>query len=209
MDKGKPQEDRSGIPDWYFNKGVTVMVEKVYKETREKMEKAIEALKKEQSRIRTGRASVALLDGIRVQYYGSVVPLNQVASLAIPESRLITIQPWDIKAIGEIEKAILKSELGLNPINDGKIIRINIPPLTEERRRDLVKVIKKMAEETKVALRNIRRDSNESFKELKKDKHISEDDSFKGQEEIQKITKDYIEKVDRISEEKEREILSF
>ena len=185
------------------------MVEKVYKETREKMEKGLEALRKEQSRIRTGRASVALLDGIRVQYYGSVVPLNQVASLSVPESRLITIQPWDIKAIGDIEKAILKSELGLNPINDGKIIRINIPPLTEERRRDLVKVIKKMAEETKVALRNIRRDSNESLKGLKKDKHISEDDAFKAQEEVQKITKDYIEKADRISEEKEKEILSF
>jgi ribosome recycling factor len=185
------------------------MVEKVYKETREKMEKAIEALKKEQSRIRTGRASVALLDGIRVQYYGSLVPLNQVASLAVPESRLITIQPWDIKAIGEIEKAVLKSELGLTPVNDGKIIRINIPLLTEERRRDLVKVIKKMAEESRVALRNIRRESNESFKDLKKDKQISEDDFFKGQEEVQKITKDYIEKVDRISEEKEKEILSF
>jgi len=150
-----------------------------------------------------------LLDGLRVQYYGSLVPLNQVASLAVPESRLITIQPWDIKAIGEIEKAVLKSELGLTPVNDGKIIRINIPLLTEERRRDLVKVIKKMAEETRVALRNIRRESNESFKDLKKDKHLSEDDFFKGQEEVQKITKDYIERVDRISEEKEKEILSF
>ncbi len=185
------------------------MVEKVYKETKEKMEKAIEALRKEQSRIRTGRASVALFDGIRVQYYGSLTPLNQVASLAVPESRLITIQPWDIKAIGEIEKAILKSELGLTPVNDGKIIRINIPLLTEERRRDLVKVIKKMAEESRVALRNSRRESNESFKDLKKDKLISEDDFFKGQEEVQKITKDYIERVDRISEEKEKEILSF
>jgi ribosome recycling factor len=185
------------------------MLEKIYQETREKMDKAIEALKKEQSRIRTGRASVALLDGIRVQYYGSLVPLNQVASLAIPESRLITIQPWDIKAIGEIEKAILKSDLGLTPANDGKIIRINIPLLTEERRRDLVKVIKKMAEESRVALRNIRRESNESLKDLKKDKQLSEDDFFKGQEEVQKITKEYIEKVDRISEEKEKEILSF
>ena len=124
------------------------MVEKVHKETKERMEKAIEALKKEQSRIRTGRASVSLLDGLRVQYYGSLVPLNQVASVAVPESRLITIQPWDIKAISDIEKAVLKSELGLTPINDGKMIRINIPPLTEERRRDLVKVIKKMAEES-------------------------------------------------------------
>ncbi|MGA3086051.1 MAG: ribosome recycling factor [Thermodesulfobacteriota bacterium] len=185
------------------------MGEKVYKETREKMDKAIEALKKEQSRIRTGRASVSILDGLRVQYYGSLVPLNQVASVAVPESRLITIQPWDNKAIGDIEKAVLKSELGLTPINDGKMIRINIPPLTEERRRDLVKVIKKMAEESRVALRNLRRESNESFKALKKDKTISEDAFFKGQEEVQKITNDYIEKVDRISEEKEKEILSF
>lgn len=185
------------------------MVEKVYKETKERMEKAIEALKKDLSRIRTGRASVSLLDGLRVQYYGSLVPLNQVASVAVPESRLITIQPWDIKAIGEIEKAVLKSELGLTPVNDGKMIRINIPPLTEERRRDLVKVIKKMAEESRVALRNIRRESNESFKEMKKDRAVSEDDFFKGQEEVQKITKEFIEKVDRISEEKEKEILSF
>jgi ribosome recycling factor len=173
------------------------------------MDKAIEALKKDLSRIRTGRASVSLLDGIRVQYYGSLVPLNQVASVAVPESRLITIQPWDIKAIGDIEKAVLKSELGLTPVNDGKMIRINIPPLTEERRRDLVKVIKKIAEESRVALRNIRRESNETLKDLKKDKAIPEDGFFKGQEEVQKITKDYIDKVDRISEEKEKEILSF
>lgn len=173
------------------------------------MDKAIEALKKDLSRIRTGRASISLLDGIRVQYYGSQVPLNQVASIAAPESRLITIQPWDIKAIGDIEKAILKSDLGLTPINDGKVIRINIPPLTEERRRDLVKVIKKISEESRVALRNIRRDSNESLKGLKKDKTISEDAFFKGQEEVQKITNEFIEKVDRISEEKEKEILSF
>lgn len=185
------------------------MVEKIYKETKERMEKAIEALKKDLSRIRTGRASVSLLDGLRVQYYGSQVPLNQVASIAVPESRLITVQPWDIKAIGEIEKAILKSELGLTPINDGKIIRINIPQLTEERRKDLVKVIKKIAEESRVALRNSRRESNESLKELKKDKTVSEDDFFKGQEEVQKITNDFIERVDRISEEKEKEILSF
>ena len=185
------------------------MVDQVYKETKERMEKAIEAMKKEQGRIRTGRASVSLLDGLRVQYYGSLVPLNQVGSGAVPESRLITIQPWDIKAIGDIEKAVLKSELGLTPVNDGKMIRINIPPLTEERRRDLVKVIKKMAEESRVILRNIRRESNESFKTLKKDKTISEDAFFKGQEEVQKITNDYIEKVDRISEEKEKEILSF
>jgi ribosome recycling factor len=185
------------------------MIDKVYRETRDKMEKAIEALRKELSRIRTGRATSALLDGIRVQYYGSQVPLNQVGSVAVPDSRQITIQPWDAKAIGEIEKAILKSELGLTPINDGKLIRINIPSLTEERRRDLVKVTKKMAEESRVALRNIRRESNEGLKALKKDKAISEDDLFKAQDEIQKITKDFIERLDRLGEEKEKEIMQF
>jgi ribosome recycling factor len=185
------------------------MAEKVYKDTKDRMEKAIESLKKELSRIRTGRATPALLDGVRVQYYGSQVPLNQVGSVAIPDSRQITIQPWDVKVIGEIEKAILKSELGLTPINDGKIIRINIPSLTEERRRDLVKVTKKMAEESRVALRNIRREANEDLKTLKKDKALSEDDLFKAQDEIQKITKEFIERIDKIGEEKEKEIMQF
>jgi ribosome recycling factor len=185
------------------------MIEKVYQETRDKMEKALEALKKDFSRVRTGRATPTILDGIRVVYYGSPVPLNQVASVAVPDSRQITIQPWDLKAIGDIEKAILKSELGLNPINDGKIIRINIPSLTEERRRDLVKVTKKMAEEARVVSRNIRREANEALKSLKKDKAISEDDLFKAQDEVQKITKETIERVDKIGEEKEKEIMQF
>ncbi len=185
------------------------MIEKVYQETRDKMEKALEALKKELNRVRTGRATPAILDGIRVVYYGSPVPLNQVASVAVPDSRQITIQPWDLKAIGDIEKAILKSELGLNPINDGKIIRINIPSLTEERRRDLVKVTKKMTEEARVVSRNIRREANEALKSLKKDKAISEDDLFKAQDEVQKITKETIERVDKIGEEKEKEIMQF
>jgi ribosome recycling factor len=185
------------------------MVEKVYKDTRERMDKAVEALKKDLSRIRTGRASISLLDGIRVQYYGSQLPLNQVASIAVPESRQITVQPWDLKALADIERAILKSELGLTPANDGKIIRIPIPPLTEERRRELVKVIKKMAEESRVILRNLRRDANESLKDLKKEKTVPEDAFFKAQEEVQKITNQTIEKIDRISEEKEKEILSF
>ena len=185
------------------------MIEKVYQETRDKMEKALEALKKDLSRVRTGRATPAILDGIRVTYYGSPVPLNQVASVAVPDSRQITIQPWDLKAIGDIEKAILKSELGLTPINDGKIIRINIPSLTEERRRDLVKVTKKMAEEARVVSRNIRREANEALKSLKKDKAISEDDLFTAQDEVQKITKETIERVDKIGEEKEKEIMQF
>ena len=185
------------------------MIEKVYQETRDKMEKALEALKKDLSRVRTGRATPAILDGIRVAYYGSSVPLNQVASVAVPDSRQITIQPWDLKVIGDIEKAILKSELGLTPINDGKIIRINIPSLTEERRRDLVKVTKKMAEEARVVSRNIRREANEALKSLKKDKALSEDDLFKAQDEVQKITKETIERVDKIGEEKEKEIMQF
>jgi len=185
------------------------MVEKIYKDTKEKMNKAVEALKKDLSRIRTGRASISLLDGIRVQYYGSQLPLNQVASIAVPESRQITVQPWDLKALADIERAILKSELGLTPANDGKIIRIPIPPLTEERRRELVKVIKKMAEESRVILRNLRREANESLKDLKKEKTIPEDAFFKAQEEVQKITNQTIEKIDRISEEKEKEILNF
>jgi ribosome recycling factor len=185
------------------------MIEKIYQETRDKMEKALEALKKDFSRVRTGRATPGILDGIRVAYFGSLVPLNQVASVAVPDSRQITIQPWDLKVIGDIEKAILKSELGLTPINDGKIIRINIPSLTEERRRDLVKVTKKMAEEAKVVSRNIRREANEALKSLKKDKAISEDDLFKAQDEVQKITKETIERVDKIGEEKEKEIMQF
>ncbi len=155
-------------------------------ELRGKMEKSLDALKKELSRVRTGRASLSLLDGIRVNYYGVPTPLSQVASLSVPESRTITIQPWDVKFISEIEKAIQKSDLGLNPVNDGKIVRISIPPLTEERRKELVKVIRRMEEECKVALRNIRRDANETLKTAKKDKGISEDDQFKFQDEVHK-----------------------
>jgi ribosome recycling factor len=171
------------------------------------MKKVIDNLERDFKRVRTGRASVSLLDGIRVDYYGTSTPLNQIATLTVPEPRSITIQPWDTAAIGEVEKAIQKSELGLTPMNDGKIIRIGIPPLTEERRRDLVKVVRKMAEESKVALRNIRRDSNEMLKDLKKDKAISEDEQFRGQDEIQKITDDFIKQADAVYAGKEKEIL--
>lgn len=174
---------------------------------RTKMEKSLEALKKEISRVRTGRASLAILDGIRVNYYGVPTPLSQVASLAVPESRTITIQPWDSKIIGEIEKAIQKSDLGLTPLSDGKIIRIQIPPLTEERRRELVKVIRRMEEDCKVALRNIRRDGNEILKKAKKDKEISEDEQFKLQEEVQKMMDKSIEKATEIVEAKSKEIM--
>lgn len=186
------------------------MLESTYKETKESMGKSIGALKKDLNRVRTGRASLSLLDGILVDYYGTQTPINQMASLSVPESRLITIQPWDITVIKEIEKAILKSDLGLTPSNDGKIIRISIPVLTEERRKELVKIVRKICEDCKVAVRNIRRDSNELIKGLKKDGDISEDDAFKAQEQIQKITDEYIKLInDDIFKEKEKEILEF
>ncbi|RJQ57299.1 MAG: ribosome recycling factor [Desulfobacteraceae bacterium] len=185
------------------------MIDDIYQETRERMDKSVAALKNELKRVRTGRASLALLDGIRADYYGTPTPLNQMATLAVPESRLITIQPWDVSAIKEIEKAILKSDLGLTPSNDGKIIRISIPPLTEQRRKELVKVVHKICEEAKVAVRNIRRDSNDLLKGLKKDGDISEDDAFKGQENIQQITDTFIGTIDGVYEEKEKEILEF
>ncbi len=177
------------------------------KKANEKMNQAVEVFKKDLASFRTGRASLSIFDNIKIEYYGSLVPLNQVATLGIPEPRTITIQPWEQKMINEIEKAIMKSDLGLTPINDGKIIRINIPPLTEERRKQLVKVVKKRAEEARVAIRNIRRDIIEEIKKAEKDKKLSEDDSRRLQEEIQKITNSFIEKVDQILEQKEKEIM--
>lgn len=171
------------------------------------MNKAIEALRKEFASIRTGRASLALLDGITVDYYGTQTPLQQLASLSIPDSRQIAIQPWEQRIISEIDRAILKSDLGLTPVNDGKIIRINIPELTEERRKQLVKLVKKKAEEAKIAVRNIRRDSNDELKKKEKKDHISEDEVKKSHDEIQKITDSFIKKVDEIMEHKEKEIM--
>lgn len=185
------------------------MIESIYDETREKMGKSLTALKNELKRVRTGRASQSLLDGIRVDYYGTVTPLNQMASISVPESRLVIVQPWDVSVIQDIEKAILKSDLGLTPSNDGKLIRISIPPLTEERRKELVKVVNKMAEDHKVAIRNIRRESNELLKGLKKDGDISEDDAFKAQDQVQNITDEHIKRIDGIYKEKEKEILEF
>jgi len=176
-------------------------------EVKGKMEKSVEALRKELSRVRTGRASLALLDGVRVDYYGTSTPLSQVASLSVPESQTISIQPWDPKIAREIEKAIQKSDLGLTPLSDGKIVRVNIPPLTEERRKELVKVIKRMEEECKVALRNIRRDANEQLKTAKKDKVVSEDEQFKFQEEVQKLMNRSVAKAEEIIQVKEKEIL--
>jgi ribosome recycling factor len=185
------------------------MIEDTKKEAKDAMEKAIVALQRDFNRVRTGRASLSILDGVRADYYGVPTPLNQMASLSIPEPRLILIQPWDPKTCEAIEKALLKSDLGLTPMNDGKVVRISIPPLTEERRKELVKVVRKMGEETKVAVRNARRDANEMLKEFKKEGEISEDDSFRGQEQIQKITDEYVAKVDELMETKEKEIMEF
>jgi ribosome recycling factor len=185
------------------------MKKTVIEETSGKMNKAIGAFERDLSRVRTGRASAALLEGINVDYYGTFMPLNQVASVSIPESRLLTIQPWDIKILVDIEKAILKSDLGLTPSNDGKIIRVNVPALTEERRKELAKLVKKMSEECKVAVRNVRREAIEHLKDRKKAKEISEDDLFRLQDEIQKVTDDHIKKIEGIVADKEREILEF
>jgi len=185
------------------------MLDSTYSETRERMGKSIDALENELKRVRTGRASLNILDGIRVDYYGTQTPLNQMASLSVPESRLIVIQPWDATVIKDIEKALLKSDLGLTPSSDGKLIRLAIPPLTEERRKELVKVISKMCEDYKVAVRNIRRDSNEFLKMAKKEGDISEDDLFKGQDKVQEITDEFVKRIDEIFKEKEKEILEF
>lgn len=181
----------------------------VLKDAEERMKKVLSTLDKEYSRLRTGRASTSLLDGVRVDYYGTPTQLDQLASVATPDSRSITIQPWDRKAFSDIEKAIMKSDLGLTPVNDGKVIRINIPPLTEDRRKDLVKVAKKHTEEAKVAVRNVRRDANEALKKKKNDKTISEDDQRKGQEDVQKLTDSYIAKTDEAFSRKEKEIMEI
>lgn len=185
------------------------MEEKIFADATSKMEKSITMLKTDLNKVRTGRASLALLDDIRIDYYGTPTPINQMATLAVPEPRLITIQPWDTSTIGEIEKAILKSELGLTPINDGKIIRINIPRLTEERRKELVKVVRKMGEAAKVALRNIRREANEQLKALEKNKRLSQDQLHQWMDKIQASTDKFIEKVDSALSAKEKEILEI
>lgn len=185
------------------------MEQELKRKINDRMTKAVEALKNDLASVRTGRASLALIDGIMVNYYDTMTPLQQLASLSIPESRQIAIQPWDPKIIPEIEKAILKSDLGLTPTNDGKTIRINIPPLTEERRKQLVKAVKKKAEDAKVSIRNIRRDIIDELKKTEKEKHLSEDDVKRSQDEIQKITDLYIRKVDEVLALKEKEIMEF
>jgi ribosome recycling factor len=182
------------------------MVEEIKKSTDTKMKKSLSLLAHELSKLRTGRASPALLEGIKVEYYGSQLPLNQVATISIPEPRLIIIQPWDKTALPNIEKAIFKSAVGLTPNNDGNIIRLAVPPLTTERREELIKLTLRMAEETKVAIRNIRRESNNEIKKLEKEKKISEDASFKAQEDIQRTTDNFVTQVDDVQKDKEKEI---
>jgi ribosome recycling factor len=185
------------------------MKEEIFAELRENMDAAIQSLEKSFSKVRTGRASLSLLDGIRVEYYGAVTPLNQLASLSTPESRMILISPWDSSVLGAIEKAIQKSDLGLMPSNDGKLIRLQIPVLTEERRKELVKVVHKAAEECRIKQRNLRRDANEQVKKLKKDSAISEDEQFAVVDEIQKITDSCIAQTDKLLVAKEKEIMEI
>ena len=183
------------------------MITELYQDSEKKMEKTIESLGRELATIRTGRASLSIFDGITLEYYGSKSPLNQVATLSVPESRLIVIQPWDPTSIKDIEKAIMRSDLGLTPNNDGKVIRIPIPTLTEERRVQLVKVVKRNGEDGKIAIRNVRRDAISETKEFEKEKVISEDELHRAQDEIQKITDRFIKMVDDLIEKKEKEVL--
>ena len=187
--------------------GRSVAVEDHLSETKERMTATLEAFKAETSRVRTGRASASLVDGVKVDYYGTLTPMNQLATINVPEPQLIVIQPYDGGALENIEKAIQASDLGLNPSNDGKVIRVPIPPLTEERRKEMVKMIKKMGEDHKVSLRNIRRDTNENLKSEEKSKAISEDENRKGQAEVQKITDKFVSQVDELLAAKEEEIL--
>lgn len=178
-------------------------------EAEEHMEKALAALDRDFSKLRTGRASTALVDNIKVDYYGTLTPLHQLASVAVPDSRTVTIQPWDRGAFSSVEKAILKSDLGLTPINDGKLIRISIPPLTEERRKELGKISRKYGEDAKVAVRNVRREANDQLKKLEKDKTLSEDELKKATEEIQKLTDKFVSAVDGKCQSKEKEIMEI
>lgn len=183
------------------------MVDEILKHARTSMGKSLDNLRNEFAGIRTGKANPALLDFIKVPYYGQAVPLKQVASISVPDPRLITIQPWDKSIVAEVEKAIMASELGLNPQSDGTLIRVPIPPLTEERRKELVRLVKRLAEDTKIAIRNIRRDANEKIKKLEREHEISEDEMHSRQNEVQELTDEFVEKVDGLVEVKEKEIM--
>jgi ribosome recycling factor len=185
------------------------MPNSVLNELKDRMDKTVNHYKEELKSVRTGRASISMFDNVKVDYYGAPTPLAGVATLSAPEPRLITIQPWDATIIPEIEKAIQNSNMGFNPGNDGKIIRIPIPQLTEERRKEIAKLVKKMAEENKVAIRNLRRDGNDKIKKLEKDKEISEDDSKKYVDQIQDITNDFIKVIDEVTAAKEKEVMEI
>lgn len=185
------------------------MIDDILHDVEDRMQKSIKSLQKDFTAIRTGRANPAMFEGIRVNVYGSEMPLNQVATISIPEPRLVVIQPWDRSNLGEIEKAIHKSDLSVNPSNDGNLIRIQIPELTEERRKEYVKLAKQKAEECKVSIRNIRRDGNEMIKSLEKDKEITEDESKTAQDKIQKLTDKYVDETQKTTDNKEKEILSL
>ncbi len=185
------------------------MQKEVLADTERRMKKSIASLEQNYTSVRTGKASVQMLDGIEVDYYGTATPLNQVGSISAPEAQLLVVQPWEKAIVGEVVKAIQKSDLGLNPQADGQVVRIPVPPLTEERRRDLVKVIKKMAEEAKVAIRNIRRDANDALKKLEKEKKLSEDLRKDGEEDVQTLTDTYIERCDEVALEKESEVMEI
>ncbi|MBR3664524.1 MAG: ribosome recycling factor [Desulfovibrio sp.] len=184
-------------------------IDTILLDSEDRMEKTLESLKKDFGKLRTGRASASLVDGIKADYYGTMTLISQMATVAVPDSRTITIQPWDKGGVAVIEKAILKSDLGLTPVNDGRIIRIAIPPLTEERRKELTKVSRKYGEEAKISIRNIRRDANESLKKLEKDKEITEDELKKATENVQKLTDKFVEAVDKRCAAKEKEIMEI
>ncbi len=184
------------------------MIAELKSQTQAQMEKAIEALKKEYARVRTGRASTGILDHVQVDYYGTATRLNQMATLSVPESRTIAVQPWDASALKSIEKAILASDLGLTPSNDGKVIRVTIPELTEERRRDIVKVIRNMAEDSRVAVRHIRKEANDKLKKMEKEKEITEDALHKTLDEIQKLTDRFVKEADQVLQTKEEDVMT-
>jgi ribosome recycling factor len=184
------------------------MLQQQQKLAKEHMEKALAALLNELKKVRTGRAQVSMLDGIRVNYYGTPTPLNQVSAISCPDARSFLIAPWEASILKEIESSIVKSDVGMTPQNDGKVIRLKVPELTEERRKEMVKSIKKMVEDARVAVRMARRDANEVFKKAQKDKTMSEDDVKRGETEIQKLTDDFIKKVDKIAEDKEKELMT-
>jgi len=183
------------------------MPNQVLNQSKERMDKALSALKRELAGVRAGRASASLLDKVQVDYYGALTPVNQLASISVPEARLLVIQPYDKSSLGEIEKAILKSDLGLTPTSDGSVIRITIPALTEERRKELAKLVRKYSEDAKVAVRNVRRDANDELKKLEKNGEITEDDLRSYQDDVQKLTDEFVKKIDEATKEKEKEIM--